>query len=125
MKLLESVINGKKLEINRNLFGKEKVFVDGKIVSKKQNLFGSNHNIRIDGKEYELKYTVKDAWKRLTGKPMIRINSNGALVTEQQIQNRSYFTIQFILSLIVMYSAYLILNMIIESAKNGFVHHAY
>lgn len=125
MKLLESVINGKKLEINRNLFGKEKVFVDGKIVSKKQNFFGSNHNIQIDGKNYELKYTVKDAWKRLTGKPIIQINSNGALVTEKQINNRSYFALQFILGFIVLYSAYLILNMIIESAKNGFVHNAY
>ena len=125
MKLLESFINGKKLEINRNLFGKEKVYVDGKIVSKKQNFFGSNHNIQIDGKNYELKYTVKDAWKRLTGKPIIQINSNGTLLSETQINNRSYFTIQFILSFIIMYSAYMILNMIIESAKNGFVYYAY
>lgn len=125
MKLLESVINGKKLEVNRNLFGKETVCVDGKIVSKKQNFLGSNHNIQIEGKNYELKYTVKDAWKKLIGKSIIQINSNGTLVTEKPINGRSYFAIQFILGFIVVYSAYIILEMVIESAKNGFVHYAY
>lgn len=125
MKLLEFNIDEKKLEIKRNFFGKECVFVDTKLVSKKIALFGTSHNVEIDGKKYELKYTIKDTWKNLTGKPTFQINSEGTLLSEHYIKNSSFLTIQFILGFIIIYCIYLIVMMIIESAKNGFTYNAY
>ncbi|MDY7396993.1 hypothetical protein UMM65_17240 [Aureibaculum sp. 2210JD6-5] len=99
--------------------------MNNKLVSQKRTLFGTNHNIEINGTEYDLKYTIKDAWKRLTGKSVIQINSEGALISEHSIKNRAFLTTQFIIGFILMYCSYLILMMIIESAKNGFVHYAH
>jgi hypothetical protein len=125
MKLLKSIIDGKRLEITRSFFGNEKVFINGQLVSQKQNFLGANHRIHFGEKHYELKYTVKDAWKRITGKPVIQINSNGVFISENPIKNRSYFAIQFFVGLTIMYCAYLIIMMLLESARNGFVHYAY
>jgi hypothetical protein len=125
MKLLELIINRKTLEIKRNIFGNETVLVDNTIVSRKRTLFGTSHSIQIDGQNYELKYTVKHAWKKLTGKPTFEINSNGALLSEHRIKNGSFLTFQFLIGLIATYCFYLIIMLIIESAKNGFVYNAH
>jgi len=125
MKLLELNIDDKKLVIKRSFFGKESVFIDNKVISQKRTLFGTNHNVEINGTKYELKYTVKDAWKKLLGKPIFQINSEGILVSEHYIKNNSFLRIQFILGLIASYCIYLIVTMIIESAKNGFVFNAH
>ena len=37
-------------------------------------------------KKYELKYTIKDAWKKLIGKPTFHINSEGVLISEHYIK---------------------------------------
>ncbi|MFZ6665186.1 hypothetical protein [Peijinzhouia sedimentorum] len=125
MKLLELIINRKKLEIKRSILGNETVFLDNKLVSRKRTLFGTSHNIEIAGQNYELKYAVKSAWKKLTGQPTFQINSNGVLLSEHNIKNSSFLTIQFLIGLIATYFMYLIIMMIIESAKNGFVYDAH
>ncbi len=122
MRLLKLIIEGKKLEINRNLFGKETVLVDNEKVSCKRTISGTNHNIEIEGQNYELKYVVKDALKKLTGSPTFQISSNGALVSEHTIKNRSFLTLQFLIGLFLTTCIFLILKMIIKAAQNGFYY---
>jgi hypothetical protein len=125
MRLLELIIKGKKLEICRNLLGKETVLIDNKIVSHKQTFSGTSHNIEIEGQNYELKYKVKKRWKGLFGSPTFEINSDGALLSEHEIKNKSFITIQFLIGLIITFCTYLILKMLIEAAQNGFFYNEY
>lgn len=64
MRILELIIGEKKLEINRTLLGKETVLLDKHIVSQKRTITGRSHKIEIEGQIYELKYIVKNAWKK-------------------------------------------------------------
>ncbi|WKK76745.2 hypothetical protein QYS49_05540 [Marivirga salinae] len=125
MRLLELIIEGKKLEINRTLLGKETVLLDEHIVSQKRTITGRSHKIEIDGKIYELKYIVKNALKKLTGEPTIQINSEGKLLSEHKINNKSFVRLQFFIGLLTMYATYLIVHKIVEMAQNGFFLHEY
>ncbi len=125
MRLLELIIKGKKLEINRTLLGKETVLLDEHIVSQKRTITGSSHKIEIEGQIYELKYIVKNAWKKMTGDPTIQINSEGELLSEHRINNKSFLRLQFFIGLVAMYSTYLIVHKIVEAAQNGFFLYEY
>ena len=125
MRLLELSIEGKKLEINRTLFGRETVLLDEHIISQKRTLTGRGHKIEIEGKIYELKYIVKNTLKKLTGDPTIQINSEGKLLSEHKINNKSFVRLQFFIGLLTMYATYLIVHKIVEMAQNGFFLHEY
>ena len=125
MKLLEQNIGARKLVVKRSLFGNERVFIDDKLVSQKRTFSGTTHRIEVEGKKYKVTYAVKGAWKKLTGRPVFQISAEGTLLSQHDIQNRSFLTIQFLIGLIVMYGIYLIITMIIESVQRGFVYHAY
>ncbi|SMG51823.1 hypothetical protein SAMN05661096_03822 [Marivirga sericea] len=125
MRLLELNIGGKQLEINRTFWGKETVLLDEHIVSQKRNIIGTSHKIEIAGQIYELKYIVKNAWKKLTGEPTIQINSEGELVSEHKINHKSFLRLQFFIGLVAMYATYLIVHKIVELAQNGFFLHEY
>lgn len=125
MKLITLTVDGKNLEVNRTLLGSETVYLDGNLVSKKQTFFGTTHTIEINNKKYNLEYRVKSPWKSLVGKPIFQINSEGVLISENHIENRAFLSIQIFIGFIFTLCCYLILEMIINSAKNGFVFYAH
>ena len=125
MKLIALTVDGKSLEVNRTLLGSETVYLDGNLVSKKQTLFGTTHTIEVNNKKYDLKYRVKNPWKSFVGKPIFQINSEGVLISENHIENRTFLSIQLLIGFIFTFCCYLILEMIINSAKNGFVFYAH
>ncbi|QCE42783.1 hypothetical protein [Psychroserpens sp. NJDZ02] len=125
MKLIEFKIESDIVKIERNFFGNERVFVNELLVSKKRTLFGTNHNIKIGNLDYEIKYTVKDWWKKWTGKPTFLLLSGETVISEYKIKNSMFFSIQFTLSLIVFYGISIIVFAVIDSAKRGFVFNAH
>jgi hypothetical protein len=48
MRLLELIIEGEKLEIDRTLFGKETVLFNNQMVSHKRTITGTSHNFEIE-----------------------------------------------------------------------------
>jgi hypothetical protein len=125
MKLIEFKVNSNVVKIERNFLGNERVFVNDLLVSKKRTLFGTNHNIKIENLDYTIKYTVKDWWKKWTGKPAFELISGETIISEYRIQNSMFFSIQFILSLILFYGIGIVFWALIESAKRGFVFNAH
>ena len=124
MKLIEFEIQNKKVLLERNLIGTETISVDGEVINKKWNLFSTNHNFRLNNKDYNLKYIYKDGWKKFIGTPIFQISTNENIVSEFQIKNIPYLTFQFGLGLLIAYVAISLLFSFIESAKRGFVFHA-
>ena len=125
MKLIELNIEGKKIEVRSTIYGKEEVLVDDNLVSRKNNFFATNHIIKINGTTYKLTYRVKDAWKKITGKPVIQISSGDTLLSEVYIKNRSFITMQFIIGFITTYCIYSVFIMLLNTAKNGYIYYAY
>ncbi len=125
MKLIEFNIGSNTINIQRSFLGTECVYVNQILASKKSTLFGTTHNLKIDGIDYTIKYTVKNWLKKLTGTPTFELVSEGDIVSEYRISNSIFFSIQFILSLIIFYAIGIIFWTVIESAKRGFVFNAY
>lgn len=125
MKLIEFEIQNKKVLLQRNLIGTETISVDGEVINKKWNLFNTNHNFRLNNKDYNFKYIYKNGWKKIIGTPTFQLSSNDSIVSEYKIKNIPYLTFQFGLGLLITYVAISLLFLLIESAKRGFVFDAH
>ncbi len=125
MKLTKFNIGANIIKIERNFLGTEYVYLNDSLSSRKRTLFGTTHNLKIDGIDYSIKYTVKDWFKNWTGKPAFELISGERIVSEHKITNSLFFSMQFMLSLVIFYAISLVLWMFIESAKRGFVLDAY
>lgn len=124
MKLIEFKIGENKVNIERSILGIETVFVNDLPISKKRTLLGTSHNISVENVKYTIKYTVKNWWKEWTGKPTFELISGKTVISEYRILNATFFSIQFILSLIVFYIIITLFMTFIESAKRGFIFNA-
>ena len=84
MKYTDFEINGNSIEFHNSIVGKETVFVNGKVTSRKFSIFGTKHKFDLDRKQYELKSRLQP----LIGiRVKLELMENGKLIETKLVNN--------------------------------------
>jgi len=85
--------NGNIIEFHNNIWGKEKVVVNGKVESEKSSVFGTYHDFSVDKEGKKVKYRLKSMIDEATMGIMVDLYCNSELVIHAEpikMQSISY-----------------------------------
>ncbi len=125
MKISTFKIENERIEIHQTFLGKETVYINNYSKSSKRGLFNKTHKLLIENKNYEIKYAVKNAWRKLIGQPVYLVLENGNVVDEIIIENRIFKTQQFLISFGIMLLAFTFIKIVLNAIENDFIFFAY